>query len=155
MTGRKPKLTALQHERLLKDYESGEFGAVKLMELYGLSRSAVYAALIRAREQRDAIPSRTATTRSRLPMITAPADRYATDSLEKAQFARTYNELGEPWPAWSTGQHLTVAVLLQDMRKLADLDYTEVDALERLRYDIELPDLNAAAQRFADLRDRL
>ena len=65
MTGRKPKLTALQHERILKDYESGEFGAVKLMELYGLSRSAVYAALIRAREQRDGVPTpRPTTTRS-------------------------------------------------------------------------------------------
>ncbi|WP_032370856.1 recombinase family protein [Rhodococcoides fascians] len=62
MTGRKPKLTALQHERILKDYESGEFGAVKLMELYGLSRSAVYAALIRAREQRDGAPTPRATT---------------------------------------------------------------------------------------------
>lgn len=41
------------------------------------------------------------------------------------------------------------------MRKLADLDYTEVAALERLRYDIELPDLNTAAQWFADLRARL
>ncbi|MFY2787454.1 hypothetical protein [Rhodococcus sp. MALMAid1271] len=88
-------------------------------------------------------------------MTTNPADRYATDWLDKAQFARTCNELGEPWPAWSTGQHLAVAVLLQDMRKLADLDYTEVDALERLRYDVDLPDLNAAAQWFADLRDRL
>ncbi len=65
MTGRKPKLTALQHERLLKDYESGEFGAVKLMELYGLSRSADYAALVRAREQRDTAPTpRSTTTRS-------------------------------------------------------------------------------------------
>ena len=79
-------------------------------------------------------------------MITTPADRYAADSLEKAQFARTCNELGEPWPAWSTGQHLAVAVLLQDMRKLAELDYTEVDALERPRYDIELLDLNAAGR---------
>lgn len=56
MTGRKPKLTALQHERILEDCESGKYGAVKLMELYGLSRSAVYAALIRAREQRTGHP---------------------------------------------------------------------------------------------------
>ena len=79
--------------------------------------------------------------------MTTKADRYATDWLAKAQFARRSTELGEPWPA--------VAVILQDMRKLADLDYTEVDALERLRYDIDLPDLNTAAQWFEDLRARL
>ncbi|KZF07769.1 hypothetical protein A2J03_22270 [Rhodococcus sp. EPR-157] len=87
--------------------------------------------------------------------MTTPADRYATDWLAKAQFARTCNESGEPWPAWSMGELLAVAVILQDMRKLADLDYTEVDALERLRYDIDLPDLNTAAQWFEDLRARL
>lgn len=53
MTGRRPKLSALQHERLLEDYEGGKYGAAKLMELYGLSRSAMYAAVTRAREQRD------------------------------------------------------------------------------------------------------
>ncbi|WP_206511046.1 recombinase family protein [Rhodococcus sp. KRD197] len=56
MTGRKPKLTALQHERILEDYESGKYGAAALMDLYGLSRSAVYAALVRARQHRDSPP---------------------------------------------------------------------------------------------------
>lgn len=53
MTGRKPKLTDLQHERLLKNYEDGADGIKQLMELYGLSRSAVYAAIVRARQNRD------------------------------------------------------------------------------------------------------
>jgi hypothetical protein len=88
-------------------------------------------------------------------MTTTKANRYATDWLAKAHFARRCNDLAEPWPAWSTGELLAVAVILQDMRKLADLDYTEVDALERLRYDIDLPDLNTAAQWFEDLRARL
>ncbi|KZF07770.1 hypothetical protein A2J03_22275 [Rhodococcus sp. EPR-157] len=64
MTGRKPKLTALQHERILEDYESGKYGAAALMDLYGLSRSAVYAALVRARQHRDSPPPRATTTRS-------------------------------------------------------------------------------------------
>lgn len=65
MTGRKPKLTALQHERILEDYESGRYGAAGLMDLYGLSRSAMYAALTRAREYREAARSpRSKTARS-------------------------------------------------------------------------------------------
>lgn len=32
-------------------------------------------------------------------MITTKADRYVTDWLAKAQFARMSTELGEPWPA--------------------------------------------------------
>lgn len=62
MTGRKPKLIALQHERILEDYESGRYGAAALMDLYGLSRSAVYASLARARHQRDTSSPRTAAT---------------------------------------------------------------------------------------------
>lgn len=55
-------------------------------------------------------------------MTTTKADRYATDWLAKAHFARRCNDLAEPWPAWSTGELLAVAVTLQDMRKLADLE---------------------------------
>jgi transposase-like protein len=62
MTGRKPKLSELQHQRLLKDYESGEYSVADLTDIYGLSRSAVYAALARVRERRDAEPHRSHTT---------------------------------------------------------------------------------------------
>lgn len=50
--GRQPKLTPLQRKRLLEDYDSGEYSAAQLCELSGLSRSAMYATLTRAREER-------------------------------------------------------------------------------------------------------
>ncbi|MGB2720380.1 MAG: hypothetical protein WBG53_19460 [Rhodococcus sp. (in: high G+C Gram-positive bacteria)] len=83
------------------------------------------------------------------------ADRFATDWLDKARFARTCNDRDEPWPAWSTGEVLAVAVLLRDTAMLTRLGYTEVEALDRLRYDIGKPDLDTAAQWFADIRARL
>jgi hypothetical protein len=83
------------------------------------------------------------------------AQRFATEWLANAQFARTCTDRGEPWPAWSTGEVLAVAVLLRDTAMLARVGYTEVEALDRLRYDIGKPDLNTAAQWFADIRARL
>lgn len=53
MTGRKPKLTELQHQRLLEDHEGGKYGVAGLLDLYGMSRSAVYAAITRARRRRE------------------------------------------------------------------------------------------------------
>ncbi|WP_054717882.1 recombinase family protein [Rhodococcus sp. SMB37] len=50
LKGKQPKLSALQHKRLLDDYESGHYSAAQLCEISGLSRSAMYAALRRARE---------------------------------------------------------------------------------------------------------
>ncbi|MGW5268353.1 recombinase family protein [Rhodococcus sp. NPDC003994] len=52
MLGRTPKLSALQRRRLLADYETGEYSTAQLMEISGLSRSAMYATLARAREER-------------------------------------------------------------------------------------------------------
>jgi hypothetical protein len=54
------------------------------------------------------------------------AQRYATDWLTKAEFARSCNERNAPWPAWSTGDTLAVAVLLRDTATFAALDCTEV-----------------------------
>ena len=51
MLGRTPKLSALQRRRLLADYETGEYSTAQLMEISGLSRSAMYATLARAREE--------------------------------------------------------------------------------------------------------
>jgi hypothetical protein len=87
--------------------------------------------------------------------IVISAQRYATDWLTKAQFARSCNERNAPWPAWSTGDTLAVAVLLCDTTALAALDCTEVEALQRLRHDIGAPDLDAAVRWFAKLRARL
>ena len=52
MLGRTPKLSALQRRRLLADYETGEYSTAQLMEISGLSRSAMYATLARARQER-------------------------------------------------------------------------------------------------------
>lgn len=73
------------------------------------------------------------------------AQRYGDDWLNLARIARSCNERNEPWPPWSMGEILAVAVLLRDSQTLTRLEYTEVEALERLRYDIEKPDLDAAA----------
>lgn len=51
LKGKQPKLSALQRKRLLVDYESGEYTAAQLCEISGLSRSAMYATLRRAREE--------------------------------------------------------------------------------------------------------
>jgi hypothetical protein len=83
------------------------------------------------------------------------AQRYATDWLTKAQIARSCNERDVPWPEWSTGDTLAVAVLLHDTIRLAALDFTEVEALQRLRHDIGSPDLDAAVRWFAIIRARL
>jgi hypothetical protein len=83
------------------------------------------------------------------------AQRYATDWLTKAEFARSCNERNAPWPAWSTGDTLAVAVLLRDTATFATLDCTEGEALQRLRHDIGAPNLDAAARWFAKIRTRL
>ncbi|OZC96125.1 hypothetical protein CH275_26665 [Rhodococcus sp. 06-235-1A] len=85
----------------------------------------------------------------------ASADRFAIDWLDKARFARACDKLGEPWPAWSTGEVLAVAVLLRDTATLTRLGYTEVEAHDRLRYDIGKPDLDTTAEWFANIRARL
>ncbi|MCF8587150.1 recombinase family protein [Gordonia liuliyuniae] len=51
--GRKSKLTRLQQRRLYEDYESGNYTAAELMEMYPLKRSALYATIQRERECRD------------------------------------------------------------------------------------------------------
>ncbi|MFZ2175676.1 MAG: recombinase family protein [Rhodococcus sp. (in: high G+C Gram-positive bacteria)] len=53
LKGKQPKLKPLQRSRLLTDYESGDYSTKELMELSGLSRSAMYATLVRARADRD------------------------------------------------------------------------------------------------------
>ncbi len=45
------KPSILQRKRLLADYESGEYSAAQLMDISGLSRSAMYATLSKAREE--------------------------------------------------------------------------------------------------------
>jgi len=51
LLGKPSKLSVLQRRRLLADYESGEYSAAQLMDISGLSRSAMYATLNKAREE--------------------------------------------------------------------------------------------------------
>ena len=46
-------ITPLQQERLYNDYQSGQYTAAELMELYPLKRSALYATIKREREHRE------------------------------------------------------------------------------------------------------
>jgi hypothetical protein len=61
----------------------------------------------------------------------------------------------EKWPPWSTGEILAVALILDDAGMFIALDITKQEALDRLRYDLELPDIVGAARWFADLRAQL
>ncbi|WP_430335971.1 hypothetical protein [Rhodococcus sp. ACT016] len=61
----------------------------------------------------------------------------------------------EPWPAWSAGEVLAVALILDDAQRLQILGYTADQAVDRLRFDLQLPTVVEAAQRFAELRTRL
>jgi len=51
LLGKPSKLSVLQRRRLLADYESGEYSAAQLMDISGLSRSAMYATLNKARQE--------------------------------------------------------------------------------------------------------
>ncbi len=53
LKGKQPRLSALQRKRLLADYDSGAYSSAELMEISGLSRSAMYATLARARTERS------------------------------------------------------------------------------------------------------
>ncbi|WP_280763512.1 hypothetical protein [Prescottella agglutinans] len=62
---------------------------------------------------------------------------------------------GEPWPAWSAGEILAVALILNDEQRLQTIGYTADQAVNRLRFDLQLPTVAEAAERFAELRTRL
>ncbi len=53
LKGKQPKLSALQRKSLLADYDSGTYSSAELMEISGLSRSAMYATLARARSDQS------------------------------------------------------------------------------------------------------
>lgn len=87
--------------------------------------------------------------------MTAQADRCAAQWLVKAQSALHCDREGRPWPAWSLGDTLAVAVLLHAGERLIDLDYTEVEALDRLRHDIDMPNTITAQRWFDQVRSHL
>ncbi len=51
LKGKQPRLSVLQRKRLLADYDSGTYSIAELMEISGLSRSAMYATIARARTE--------------------------------------------------------------------------------------------------------
>ncbi|NKR28883.1 recombinase family protein [Rhodococcus hoagii] len=53
LKGKQPRLSPLRRKKLLEEYESGDYSPAELCEFSGLSRSAMYATLQRAREDRD------------------------------------------------------------------------------------------------------
>jgi hypothetical protein len=60
---------------------------------------------------------------------------FASDITRRAQWARDHNN-GRPEPAWSTGERLTVALVLRDKATLAAEGYTRQDAARRLAGDL-------------------
>ena len=80
--------------------------------------------------------------------------RMLQDWLSQARYAASL-PLNQPWPAWSTGELLAVALILEDDDMLAALDHTADEALERLRHEINEPTRAAAAAVFTQLRHHL
>jgi hypothetical protein len=76
---------------------------------------------------------------------------HLADWSRKARFAASLRP-DQPWPAWSTGELLAVALILHDERMLTALEYTRREALDRLRYDIGAPSVDAAEAVFVLLR---
>lgn len=52
LKGKQPKLNARSRKRLLDDYESGRYSMSELVELYPLSRSAIYRTIKREKNSR-------------------------------------------------------------------------------------------------------
>lgn len=87
-------------------------------------------------------------------MTDPDASRMLDSWLAKARLVHSLRD-GELWPAWSTGELLAVALIVEDNDMLADLGYTRTEALERLRHEIDEPSVRAAAAVFGVLRYQL
>lgn len=60
---------------------------------------------------------------------------FARDIAARARWALIHND-GWPEPAWSTGERLAVALVLDDPAALAAEEHTREQALQRLAGDI-------------------
>lgn len=74
--------------------------------------------------------------------------------LAKAKLAQSLGP-DEPWPAWSTGECLAVALILDDRAELTAMGYTADEALERLRWDIGAASVGEAYEVFYRLRQQI
>lgn len=78
-------------------------------------------------------------------------EQMLADWTAKARLAKRLTAEQQLWPAWSMGEMLAVSVILDDTDMLRALDYTRLEALERLRHEIEEPTAAAAAAVFTRL----
>lgn len=79
----------------------------------------------------------------------------AADIAARARWALDLNG-GHPNPAWSTGERLIVALVLNDQATLDAEGYTRQQALERLAGDLEWHGYTAGAETWiADVRSVL
>jgi hypothetical protein len=69
---------------------------------------------------------------------------FASDITRRAQWALDHND-GRPEPAWSTGERLTVALVLRDKATLEAEGYTRQDAARRLAGDLRYHGYSADA----------
>lgn len=68
--------------------------------------------------------------------LSTKAAGLAFDWLLRAQRAVALNHAGELWPAWSSGEILAVALILDDDARIEDLAGDRDRALDVLRYDL-------------------
>ena len=103
----------------------------------------------------DSQPSRSLAHLAELSGVT-PDSELATltaDTLQRARWARKHND-SHPSGAWSTGEQLAVALVLDDQDHLAGMQYTAAEAASRVTGGMYFPiaDLDAW---LADVRGQL
>jgi hypothetical protein len=77
----------------------------------------------------------------------------AEDTLRRARWAKAHND-GHPNGAWSTGEQLAVALVLDDTEHLSAMDYTPAEAARRVTDGMFFPPVDVDAW-FAGLRAQL
>jgi hypothetical protein len=83
------------------------------------------------------------------------ASEFAADIAHRARLAREHND-GHPYPAWSTGERLAVALVLDDDETLEAEGYTREQAGQRIGGDLEFYGYGAGVETWiADIREAL
>ncbi|MEV0584065.1 hypothetical protein [Nonomuraea sp. NPDC050310] len=81
-------------------------------------------------------------------------DHFSHSILRRCRWALRHNQ-GRPSPAWSTGEQLAVALVLDDKVTLDELDYTAEQAAGRIRYDLPNPSQVDMQAWVSDLRAQI
>jgi len=148
-----PAQSVLIRPAMHQDYATEAAKSRALAEKYRRDAATLRAA-VRTSADRAAPDPNTRPDRDSEPMPDNPSEPMLDDWLNKARFVHRLAPT-EPWPAWSTGELLAVAVILHDTQQLAAMQYTRDEALERLRHDIGLPNIADAATVFDSLSRHL